>query len=91
MKAITLFNEKEGYFTFENLIEVCAPMIRWAKEDKEYLHFWNTSKWYLAELYCALKKQGHIPKLSLEDKKRIWREAGHDKQLAFSLYLIEII
>ena len=86
MKAIRIFSDDP-----ETLIKLCTPFIKAAKEDKKYLHFWNTPKWFLSELYATLKKSGDLPELSKERQKEIWKESKGDKLLAFSLYLIEVI
>ncbi len=66
-------------------------MIQLAKEDKTYLHRMTSRKWFLAEIYCHLKKAGDLPELPIERKREIWAEAKGDKLLAYSLYLIEIL
>ena len=90
MKAIAPFNV-EGLFSYDSLVNLCEGHIRSAKQDKDYLHRFQSPRWFLAELYCTFKKNNEIPDLSLERKKEIWKEAKSDKMLAFSLYLIEII
>ena len=90
MKAIALFTG-EGLFSNDSLVNLCEGHIRSAKQDKDYLHRFKSPRWFLSELYCTLKKNNEIPDLSLDRKKEIWKEAGKDKMLAYSLYLIEII
>jgi len=90
LKAIRIFNG-EGMYSPEALIELCTPMIKQAKQDKEYLHNWNSPKWYLSELYGYLKHSGDLPELSRERKLELWNEAKKDKLLYLSLYLIEVI
>jgi len=90
MKAIRIFSG-EGMYSPEALIELCTPMIKEAKEDKNYLHYWNSPKWFLAEIYGYLKHNKDLPELDEKRKREIWKESKHDKMLAFSLYLVEVI
>ena len=90
MKAITLFNGT-GLFSYDSLVNLCEGHIRSAKADPTYLHRFTSPRWFLAELFCILKKKGDIPDVPRETKKRIWDESGKDKLLAFSLYLIQVI
>ena len=87
MKAISLFNG-EGIYSFETCVKLSTPFI---KLGREFIKEHNIPKWFLAEIYCNLKKAGDLPELSIERKKEIWAEAKHDKQLAYSLYLLEIL
>lgn len=86
MIAIRIFSDDP-----ETLIKLCTPFIQEAKEDKDYLHFWNTPKWFLSELYGYLKHNGDLPELSRERKLELWDEAKKDKLLYLSLYLVEVI
>ena len=90
MKAIRIYSG-EGIYSPEALIELASPMIKQAKEDRQYIFRWNTPKWYLSEVYGYLKHQKELPELSQERKKEIWAESKGDKMLAFSLYLVEVI
>ena len=90
MKAIRIYTG-EGIYSPETLIDLASPMIKQAKEDRQYLFTWNTPKWFLSELYGYLKHQKELPELSRERKLELWEEAKKDKLLYLSLYLIEII
>jgi len=81
----------EGIWSPEKLMEIAGPMIKQAQQDRNYLFYWNTPKWYLSELYAYLKKNKELPELPIERKREIWKESKGDKLLAFSLYLLEII
>jgi hypothetical protein len=87
MKAISLFNG-EGIYSFETCVKLSTPFI---KLGREFIKEHNIPKWFLAEIYCNLKKAGDLPKLPEERKREIWKESKHDKQLAYSLYLLEIL
>ena len=87
MKAITLFNG-EGLFSFESCVKLATPFINLGRE---FIKENNIPKYFLAEIYCNLKKAGELPELTQERKKEIWKESKGDKLLAFSLYLIEVI
>jgi len=87
MKAISLFNG-EGIYSFETCVKLSTPFI---KLGREFIKEHNIPKWFLAEIYCNLKKAGDLPELSEERKREIWVEAKKDKQLAYSLYLLEIL
>ena len=87
MKAISLFNG-EGIYSFETCVKLSTPFI---KLGREFIKEHNIPKWFLAEIYCNLKKAGDLPELPEERKREIWKESKGDKQLAFSLYLIEIL
>ncbi len=87
MKAITLFNG-EGIYSFETCVKLSTPFI---KLGREFIKEHNIPKWFLAEIYCNLKKAGDLPELPIERKREIWAEAKGDKLLAYSLYLIEIL
>ncbi len=89
--VIRLFTEKEGFYSPDNLIEICAPMIRATQQDRNYLFKWNLPKWYLSELWSYLKHTKQLPEISEKRKREIWEESGKDRLLAFSLYLIEIL
>ncbi len=87
MKAITLFNG-EGIYSFETCVKLSTPFIKLGRElIKEH----NIPKWFLAEIYCNLKKSGDLPGLDEKRKREIWAESKGDKLLAYSLYLIEIL
>ena len=83
MKAIRIFSDDP-----ETLIKLCTPFIQLGRE---FIKENNIPKWFLSELYATLKKSGDLPELSMEKKKEIWAESKGDKQIAFSLYLIEVI
>ena len=83
MKAIRIFSDDP-----ETLIKLSIPFI---KLGREFIKSNNIPKWFLSELYATLKKSGDLPELSMEKKKEIWKEAKGDKQIAFSLYLLEVI
>ena len=83
MKAIRIFSDDP-----ETLIKLCTPFIQLGRE---FIKENNIPKWFLSELYATLKKSGDLPELSMEKKKEIWAESKHDKMLAFSLYLFEVI
>ena len=83
MKAIRIFSDDP-----ETLIRLCTPFIQLGRE---FIKENNIPKWFLSELYATLKKSGDLPELSMEKKKEIWAESKHDKMLAFSLYLFEVI
>ena len=87
MKAISLFNG-EGIYSFETCVKLSTPFI---KLGREFIKEHNIPKWFLAEIYCNLKKAGDLPELSEERKREIWKESKGDKLLAYSLYLIEIL
>ena len=87
MKAISLFNG-EGIYSFETCVKLSTPFI---KLGREFIKEHNIPKWFLAEIYCNLKKAGDLPGLPEERKREIWKESKGDKMLAFSLYLIEIL
>jgi hypothetical protein len=90
MKAIRIYSG-EGIYSPEALIELASPMIKQAKEARQYLFRWNTPKWYLSEVYGYLKHSKDLPELSRERKLELWAESGKDKLLYLSLYLIEVI
>ena len=83
MKAIRIFSDNPDY-----LIKVCSDFIN---HGREFIKENNIPKWFLSELYATLKKSGDLPELSIEKKKEIWAESKGDKQIAFSLYLLEVI
>lgn len=87
MKAISLFNG-EGIYSFETCVKLSTPFI---KLGREFIKEHNIPKWFLAEIYCNLKKAGDLPELPEERKREIWKESGKDKLLAFSLYLVEVL
>lgn len=87
MKAITLFNGSD-LFSFEKCVELSTPFIQLGRE---FIKSHNTPKWFLSEIYGHLKKSGELPELTRERKLEIWEEAKHDKLLAYSLYLLEIL
>ncbi len=89
--VIRLFTDKEGYFTPENLMTICGPMIKATQDDRQFLFKWNSPKWYISELYGYLKHIKELPELSRKRKLELWEEVGKDKLLYLSLYLIEII
>ncbi len=90
MKAITLFNGT-GLFSYESLVNLSEGHIRSAQKDRTYLHRFSSPRYFLSELFCALKKGKQIPDIPRETKERIWKESQGDKMLAFSLYLVEVI
>lgn len=83
MKAIRIFSDDP-----ETLIRLSTPFIQLGRE---FIKENNIPKWFLAELYGYLKKSGDLPELDEKRKREIWKESKHDKLLAFSLYLIEVI
>jgi hypothetical protein len=87
MKAISLFNG-EGLYSFETCVKLSTPFINLGRE---FIKENNIPKYFLAEIYCNLKKSGELPEISQERKKEIWAESKGDKLLAYSLYLIEIL
>lgn len=87
MKAISLF-KGEGLYSFETCVKLSTPFINLGRE---FIKEHNIPKWFLAEIYCNLKKAGDLPELPEERKREIWKESKGDKLLAFSLYLIEVI
>ena len=87
MKAISLFNG-EGLYSFETCVKLSTPFI---KLGREFIKEHNIPKWFLAEIYCNLKKAGDLPNLPEKRKREIWKESGKDKLLAYSLYLMEVI
>jgi hypothetical protein len=87
LKAITLFNGSDN-FSFEKCVELSTPFL---KLGRDFIKSSNIPKWFLAEIYCHLKKSGDLPELCQERQEEIWKESRPDKLLAFSLYLIEVI
>lgn len=87
MKAITLFNG-EGLFSFEKCVELSTPFLNLGRE---FIKENNIPKYFLAEIYSHLKKSGELPELTRERKLELWREAGKDRLLYLSLYLVEVI
>jgi len=87
LKAIRIFNG-EGIYSFETCVKLSTPFI---KLGREFIKEHNIPKWFLAEIYCNLKKAGDLPDLPEERKREIWKESKGDKLMAFSLYLIEVI
>jgi len=87
MKAIRIFNG-EGLLSFEKCVELSTPFINLGRE---FIKETNIPKWFLAEIYCHLKKSGDLPELSTERQREIWKESKGDKLLEFSLYLVEVI
>ena len=83
MKAIRIFSDDP-----ETLIRLCTPFIQLGRE---FIKENNIPKWFLSELYATLKKSGDLPELDEKRKREIWKESKHDKMLAFSLYLVEVI
>ncbi len=90
MKAIRIFNG-EGIHSIETCVELSRGFIERAKTDREFIKSHNTPKWFLSEIYGHLKHKGELPELSRERKLELWEEAGKDKLLFLSLYVIEII
>ena len=87
MKAIRIYSG-EGIYSIEKCIELSTPFI---KLGREFIKSHNIPKWFLAEIYCNLKKAGDLPNLPEKRKREIWKESKGCKMLAFSLYLVEVI
>jgi hypothetical protein len=83
MKAIRIFSDDP-----ETLIKLSIPFIQLGRE---FIKENNIPKWFLSEIYGHLKKSGDLPELSKERKLELWSEAGKDKLLYLSLYVIEIL
>ena len=75
-------------YTVLKPIKLATPFIQLGRE---FIKSHNIPKWFLSEIYGHLKHNKDLPELSRERKLELWDEAGKDKLLYLSLYVIEII